>query len=69
MTLSIFALIVFVVIIAADVAALLLDVWLAASGQRTITARCRRVPLWGMALVAWQMLGAAALLAHFAAGP
>lgn len=58
-------LIVFVLVVALDVVALLLDLLLVAGGFSTITAFVRRNPWAGVAALAVQAAGALGLAAHF----
>lgn len=62
------ALAVFMIVVAGDVAGLLLDGWLLRAGMATITHRVQSGDiLLGVALVAWQLVGALSLGLHFLA--
>lgn len=58
-------LLLFIVVVAADVLALILDLVLRLTGLWTITELVRRYPAWGIPLVALQIAGAVFLGLHF----
>lgn len=60
-----FGLVLFVVVVAVDAAALCFDLWLEATGRKTISEYVWDVPARGVAIVLWQLFGAAGIALHF----
>ncbi len=59
------ALAIFILVVAFDVAGLLMDVWLWACGRETVSQMARKGPVIGALIVGLQVVGAVALACHF----
>ena len=59
-----FGLFLFMAVVALDVAGLLLDIWLRATGRKTVSEFARAHPWAGMVIVLLQMVGAFGMVMH-----